>query len=412
MTDDLALRFKYICGRYWRVLVPALLVVSALAFATAAAGVTPPGQPQQTTVETDSMAVETTLSTAATVTGNTTLYERGDTLTDMPVYLRSATPEVRLIAETTTPTDRTVSVTQQVVLRLSATRNGEVFWSDARTLAVDSEAVTNGTLRTETTLDIEQLARGELADVTAETGGVGAVRAEVVAVAVYETDAYSGRTTAATPLRTTDRAYELQTPQRDRQTNATTVQQAVGGGAGGAGFLRTWGGALAGDVGVSLGGLLAVGIAGVVWLTSKRIGDFDAFRRHYERVRYVEWISRGSVPETGKLARVPVETLVDLVDIAIDSEKRVIHDTDKEVYAVVDGNLMYEYRDGDDRNMNEFGFAPAATLVEAFESGGAASDGDAEVTADGGTPEAADSWFGGDAASSDRGADAPPETDA
>jgi len=100
------------------------------------------------------------------------------------------------------------------------------------------------------------------------------------------------------------------------------------------------------------------------------------------------------------------------VDIAIDSEKRVIHDTDKEVYAVVDGNLMYEYRDGDDRNMNEFGFAPAATLVEAFESGGAASDGDAEVTADGGTPEAADSWFGGDAASSDRGADAPPETDA
>jgi len=261
MTDDLALRFKYICGRYWRVLVPALLVVSALAFATAAAGVTPPGQPQQTTVETDSMAVETTLSTAATVTGNTTLYERGDTLTDMPVYLRSATPEVRLIAETTTPTDRTVSVTQQVVLRLSATRNGEVFWSDARTLAVDSEAVTNGTLRTETTLDIEQLARGELADVTAETGGVGAVRAEVVAVAVYETDAYSGRTTAATPLRTTDRAYELQTPQRDRQTNATTVQQAVGGGAGGAGFLRTWGGALAGDVGVSLGGLLAVGIA-------------------------------------------------------------------------------------------------------------------------------------------------------
>lgn len=410
MTDDLALRFKYVCGRYWRVLVPALLVVSALAFATAAAGVTAPDQPQQATVETDSMAVETTLSTAATVTGNTTLYDRGDTLTDMPVYLRSATPEVRLIAETTTPTDRTVSVTQQVVLRLSATRDGAVFWSDTRTLAIDSEAVTNGTIRTETTLDVERLAREELADVTAETGGVGAVRAEVEAVAVYETDAYNGRTRAATPLRVTERAYELQVPQRDRQTNATTIQQSVGAAGDGTGLLQTWGGVLARDVGTSLGGALALGLAVIVWLTSKRIGDFDSFRRHYERVRYVEWISRGSVPETDKLARVPVETLVDLVDIAIDSEKRVIHDTTKEVYAVVDGNLMYEYRDGEDRAMGEFGFAPAATLMEAFESDAAASNGDPEATADAEASGIGGSWFGADAESEDLDVDAPPET--
>lgn len=404
MTDDLTLRFKYVCGRYWRVLVPALVLLSALAFASAAAGVTSDTQPQQVAVETDSMAVETALSTEATVTGNTTLYERNDTLTDMPVYLRSATPEVRLIAETTTPPDRTVSVTQQIVLRLSATRDGAVFWRDSRTLAVDSEAVTDGTLRTETTLDVQRLAREQLAEVTAETGGVGTVQVEVEAIAVYETDAYSGRTGAATPLRVTDRAYELETPRRDRQTNATTVRQTAAGGTGGTGPLRTWSGAILRDLGTSLGGFVALGLAALVWLTSKRIGDFDTFRRRYERVRYVEWISRGSVPATGKHARVPVETLVDLVDIAIDSEKRVIHDTSKDIYAVVDGNLMYEFRDGDDDGMNEFGFAPPTALKESFATEAAPSSDDAETTADAG------SWFDVDTESADHDPDVSPET--
>ena len=131
MTSELTLRLKYLCGRYWRLLVPALVVLSALAFGGAAAGVTSDAQPQQTTVETDSMTVETALSTEATVTGNTTLYEQNETLTNVPVYLRSATPKMRLIAVTTTPSDRTVSVTQRIVLRLSATRNGDVFWRDS-----------------------------------------------------------------------------------------------------------------------------------------------------------------------------------------------------------------------------------------------------------------------------------------
>jgi len=48
----------------------------------------------------------------------------------------------------------------------------------------------------------------------------------------------------------------------------------------------------------------------------------------------------------------------------------VIHDTTKDIYAVVDGNLMYEYRDGDDGNTDEFGFAafgPSSTPSESFD---------------------------------------------
>lgn len=122
-------------------------------------------------------------------------------------------------------------------------------------------------------------------------------------------------------------------------------------------------------MGTGLSGLGAIGLAGAVLYTGRRIDDFDAFRQQYERVRYIEWISRGTIPTTGKYARVPVEALADLVDIAIDSEKRVIHDTSKGIYAVVDGNLMYEYRDGDDGNTDEFGFASftRSTPSESFD---------------------------------------------
>ena len=357
MTSDLQLRAKFLCGKYWHRLVPALLLVGVLAVGIATASAASEPEPQQVAVETDSMTVETTLSTEATVTGNTSLYNRSETLTDMPVYLRTATPAVELIAVTSTPTDRTVSVTQQIVLELSATRNGEVFWRDAQTLAIDSQEVTDGSVRTAVTLDVQELAREQLADVTAEAGDIGTIEAQVSAIALYDTGDYRGQTTAVTPLSITDRAYELQTPQQDRRTNATTVQQAVAGGGAASSFFGPRGRLTPRDLGVGLGGLGAIGLAAGIWLTSRRIGDFDAFRRQYERVRYVEWISRGTIPATGNYARVPVEALVDLVDIAIDSEKRVIHDTAKDIYAVVDGNLMYEYRDGDDGNTDEFGFA-------------------------------------------------------
>ena len=369
MTDDVRLRFKYLCGKYWHVLVPALLLVGVVAIVSAAGGVASEPPAQQLTVETDSMTVDTTLSTEATVTGNTSLYNQSETLADMPVYLRSATPEVRLIAVTTTPADRTVSITQQLVLDLSATRNGEVFWRDSKTLAIDSQTVTDGTARTTVTLDVQRLAREQLATVTAEAGDIGTIEAQVSAVAMYDTGTYSGRTTAKSPLRITDRAYELETPQQDQQTNSTAVQQAAAGGSTPGGLFGTLGRVSVGDVGTALGGLIAIGLAVGVWLTRARIVDFDAFRRQYERVRYAEWISRGTIPATGKYVRVPVETLLDLVDIAIDSEKRVIHDTSKDIYAVVDGNLMYEFRDGDDGNTNEFGFASftPSTSAQSFD---------------------------------------------
>ena len=97
----------------------------------------------------------------------------------------------------------------------------------------------------------------------------------------------------------------------------------------------------------------------IIGVFQGRIEDFEAFREHYTEVRYADWISRGKIPEAGSYIRVPVEALVDVVDIAIDSQKRVIHDPTRDVYAVVDDNHLYEFRkDAGPGWMNEFGFPP------------------------------------------------------
>ena len=378
MIDTPILRLKYLFAQYWRVLVPTLILLSAIAFAGAAVGAVSEQETQQRAIETDSMTVDTTLSTQATVTGNTTLYEEGETLVDMPVYLHSATPEVTIVAETTMPSDRSVSVTQQIVLELSATRDGEVFWSDTQTLAIDTEDVTDGTIRTEVSVDVQELTQEQLTAVTAEAGGIGTIEAEIAAEALYDTGRYTGRTRARTPMSITDRAYEVETPQTDEQTNTTTVVQDVPvtrSTVGITGASLTIPERTVGFVGRNLtisgrtlagvfAGLAALVLAIVVWLVARRIEDFETFRKRYTELRYADWISQGKIPEAGSYIRVPVESLVDVVDIAIDSQKRVIHDPTRDAYAVVDDNHLYEFRkDAGAGWMNEFGFPPVTEMT-------------------------------------------------
>ncbi|MEF8786898.1 MAG: DUF5305 family protein [Haloarculaceae archaeon] len=366
MSLDLPLRARYICGRYERTLIAVFIVVSAIAFAGAAAGAAAPADTQQVTAQTDPQTINTTLTTQATVTGDTTLYESRERLTDMPVYLLSATPNVTFQATTTVPSVET-TVSQQVVLELTATRNGAVFWRNQTTLASETEQVTDGQVRTSATLNVRELAGERLGEVTDATDNVGAIEARVFVDATYDTGSYTGYTNASTALSITDRAYELDTPKTDQRSHATTATKTVPVTESSVGLagLTVPGRA----VGWAAVGLVALVVALVVWLTASRIEDFEAFEKQYEKARYAEWISRGKIPDSGTYVRVPVETLLDLVDIAIDSKKRVIHDKSRDIYAVVDGNILFEFRNDADSSgwMNEFGLAPIEEMATAQE---------------------------------------------
>lgn len=357
MSASLPLRLKYVCGRYGRAMIVSLVVLSALLFVGAA--VAEPST-QQKTVQTNEQRVSTELTASGEVVSDSSLYEERETVTDSPVYMMGSIPVLTLEAASSVPSEQSVTVTHEITLQLSAERQGEVFWTDQRTVANRTQRVSDGTAQTTATLDVASLAENRLRALEADTNGVGTVRARVVLDTSYETDAYTGSTTISSPLTVSDRYYEFDTPRKAERIHTTPVVQNNTAAPSGVGALATAIGIPGQSVWLLFAGLLGLVGAVAIKTVNVRTGDFEAFERRYESVRYAEWISRGRIPDTGQYARVPVERLVDLVDIAIDSEKRVIYDTEQEYYAVVDGNLIYEFREESDApgRMHEFGLAP------------------------------------------------------
>lgn len=100
----------------------------------------------------------------------------------------------------------------------------------------------------------------------------------------------------------------------------------------------------------SLGGPLAViaGFGGAAVLAfARRQGELALSSPERDRLthdRYDEWISTGTVPadvtETDERV-VEVRELVDLVDVAVDTERRVLFDPERDLYLVPGDRLVY-----------------------------------------------------------------------
>lgn len=90
-------------------------------------------------------------------------------------------------------------------------------------------------------------------------------------------------------------------------------------------------------------------LGGAVWVRRfhRRDVDVAVLRETLTRERFDEWISRGRVPKDTGQRSVYVESLEDLVDVAIDSSKRVIRDPERDQYVVIDGDIVYRYRQGE-----------------------------------------------------------------
>ncbi|HOP08895.1 MAG TPA: DUF5305 family protein [Candidatus Methanofastidiosa archaeon] len=56
---------------------------------------------------------------------------------------------------------------------------------------------------------------------------------------------------------------------------------------------------------------------------------------------FKDWVSEGSFPGGGWEKEVYIPILKDLVDIAIDTGKRVIYDKEEDIFFVIDGNVLY-----------------------------------------------------------------------
>lgn len=323
------LRLKRLVASHGHVIAAALLVVGLLAFAGAWAAFTAIPT-EQVTAQVNQQTVATSLDTRAVVTGNSTLYDQGEVLRNMPVYFFEASPELTLSLNTTVPQGPRVSVTQAVTLEFRATRDGEPFWSENRTLVREQRRTADGLVRTTTTLNLTDV-RAAVEQRRSEVSDVGVFHTNLLVRVTYDTGRYSGTFAEETSLVITGRAYWLAEDVTASRTHAETVTRTAPGKRD---PLRY--GGLAG-----LGVLALLGAAGTA-LWYQRL-DALAIETKLSRSRYEEWISDGEFPTGTNKKYVRINSLEDLVDIAIDSNKRVLYDGDFDIYAVIDSDIIFYF---------------------------------------------------------------------
>lgn len=338
--NALPLQVRSLVATHGRLL--ALLFLLAGVVVTGAAGWHAATPAYETTVaRTDDGSVTTRVDTSALVTGESALYERGTRLENETVYLADAAPELTLHGRVDAPSDHRVVVTQRLLVSYEAVRGDSVFWRENLTVARERAPVEDGTMRLDGTLDVRAV-RERLNSINAELGDAGHARARVVHTVSYRTSEDEHTLASSAPLRVSRQSYAIEgslAASRDHVTEEPVRSLATSG------VLSTSVGGR--DVVVddaALGGFLLATLSWAGAVLAGRYGprlDADAIQEELLEARYQEWISAGTLPPTGDRTLIRMASLTDLVDAAIDARKRVVHDRERDAYAVFDGEYVY-----------------------------------------------------------------------
>ncbi|WP_435066170.1 DUF5305 family protein [Halobaculum sp. EA56] len=289
--------------------------------------------------ETNVQTIESDVDTTAVVTGNTTLYDRGTTLRNRSVYFTSATPELTFVVQTAVPADQSVELTHVLTFEVVGLRDERPFFTERRTLINKSTTTTNGTATESASINVSDVRR-DLQERQAVVGGAGEFQITVQLNVSYATEDYEGTISASTPFVISGQAYYLSEELSAEETRSTTVTREVRRPP----TLFEYGG-------LGVLGLILFGVSATV-IRIERTADTEALKVNIIHDRNDEWISRGEFPTESDKQYISILTLEDLVDVAIDSGRRVIFDPSIDAYAVIDGDEIYYYaHDADETDM-------------------------------------------------------------
>lgn len=319
------LRVKRLLLQQGRILAVVLGVIGILSMA--AGGYIYMTPPTETVTErVDQQAVSASIEHSARVTGQTTLYDQGERLIDASAYLFAATPQVRLDAVVTAPpgTDTNLRLT----VELEATNNGEVFWSEQQLLGTRNQQVSGGEASVTTALNVSRLSE-KVSTTRAELGETGLLSTRLNLTVTYDTGTYQGELVVTSPVVMAQNAYWFDQDLTDSNEHFRTVERTVEAQP----DLET-------VFGLEIAGIVALGGAAAL-IYGRRREDLSQIETALAHDRYEEWISEGELPTQTDKKHVHINSLEDLVDVAIDSNKRVLHDTELNTYAVVDGDIIY-----------------------------------------------------------------------
>jgi hypothetical protein len=249
--------------------------------------------------------------------------------------------------------DAEIHLTQRVWLTYTAEHDDEVFWQDRQplgeqTVRLPEQTATKGseTVTLETKLHVDRVA-DRLQTIREDAGRVGQLSVTLHSRVEYETERYEGNLSASAPIELTEQAYWFSGDVAAENTHTTPVEvRRVDERRVAMTTLPGLGRVVIPTLSILLGtgGLACLLGAGWIRLFLRHHPGEVVLRERIERERFDEWISHGRVPTDVGERTVDIATLADLVDVAIDAEKRVICDPERELYVVVDGDVVYQYR--------------------------------------------------------------------
>ncbi|QSG06141.1 DUF5305 domain-containing protein [Halapricum desulfuricans] len=352
--DDWGLRVRAVVDRYFSIVALALAVLVVVSGGVAYDAHTGPDERTETTTETV-IAWNSTgqFSHEATVIEDTRVFEEGETLTNRSQYFQRIAPTLEgAFVYDYTATNGSVAANASMALVVrSVTEDGTEQWRVTETLdRTDRTLAPGDPLR----LSFEQnvtAVETELQEIRSELGATAGT-AETFFEATVRLEGRRGGESVATtrayqlPLTIEDGLYRVndtgpvvnegERTVRDERPVPVTV-----------GPVRAYGGPLLAVLGLAgLTGLVAGRLRG--WLeVSERARDYLAYRS--ERREFDEWITEVERP-TDRLAdadsRVETTSLAGLVDLAIDTDGRVL-ETPDERYLVFDDGVVYRYEPPD-----------------------------------------------------------------
>ncbi|MDS0473660.1 DUF5305 domain-containing protein [Natrinema sp. 1APR25-10V2] len=345
-SDRLVVRARAALDEWYVVAVVALLALALVGGWGAYAAVA--GSAEQTSRQpAEAWSATGSFDHGAEVQRENEVYPVGTRLSDRSVYFTRVTPELegnftyRYDADAG---DVTADVELERVIR-SADDQRE-YWEVNKTIAETTvESLGPGeTATTDFAVDVPATVNESERIQESLGGSPGSVETTVVATVtiqgtidgdpVERTERYELAITPDGATYGVDAPTTADQPPREATDPTTTASSA--------GFVGPIGSVLL--LLASLGALGALAVARANGTLAPSEAELERLRMQYEREEFDDWISRGSLPnEVRERSRIEVSTLEDLVDVAIDCDRRVLEDEAAGGYYVVDGDSLYAY---------------------------------------------------------------------
>ena len=283
----------------------------------------------------------------ATVQTETAVFAEGETLTDRSIYLQAITPELngsfrygyRASAGGSLSANATVSLVTRSVSEETE------FWREERELATAAEQSLgpNEQLTVPFSINVTDQQR-RIETIDSQLGGTPGETEFTVRTTLTLTGQRNGEPVEQTKNHTFSidsdgQTYSVTDTADDTSGGGQTERERV---TASYGPLRSAGGPV-----LAVFSLVALGVLAVLWgrdslALSEAEREWLAFQS--DLGTFEEWVSRGTVPDdSGTAQTIEIDSLEGLVDVAIDSNRRVVFDESRSQFVVVLEATRYRY---------------------------------------------------------------------